>query len=411
MNEAIYNDFGRSAFENYLAETGIILQEISVALKKLKRWTKPKKVSTNLLNLPGKSYIISEPLGVVLVIGAWNYPYNISLIPAISAIAAGNTVVLKPSEIPSNTSNLMAELINSNFNPEFFTVVEGGITETTEILKQKFDKIFFTGSPAVGKIIYKAAAENLTPVTLELGGKSPAIFTEDCKLKISVKRLIWGKFFNAGQTCIAPDYVYVPEKLKEEFLKLAVEELNKMNHAVQNSNYVQIINDKNLQRLIKLIDTSKIYFGGNYNIENRILEPTILSDITFDDAVMQEEIFGPILPVLTYTNINAAIQEIKKNEKPLACYIFSNSRKLKDKILNEISFGGGVINDTMIHFVNSNLPFGGVGNSGIGSYHGKFGFDTFSHFKSVLEKSTLFEPPIKYAPLTESKLKIIKKVL
>lgn len=411
MNEAIFIDFGRSAFENYLAETGIILHEISVALDNLKKWAQPQKVTTNLVNLPGKSYIIPEPLGVVLVIGAWNYPYNISLIPAIAAIAAGNTVVLKPSEIPTNTSKMLAHLINSNFNANFFVVVEGGIAETTELLQQKFDKIFFTGSTAVGKIVYKAAAEYLIPVTLELGGKSPAVFDEKCNLKISVKRLIWGKFFNAGQTCIAPDYVLIPKKLKEQFLKLAIEEIKKMDYSVSKSNYVQIINDKNLYRLIELIDTSKIVFGGNYNLENRILEPTILTDITLKDKVMQEEIFGPILPVLTYTDLDEAVNLIKDNPKPLALYIFSNNRKIKDKILSEISSGGCVINDTMVHFANSNLPFGGVGNSGIGSYHGKFGFDTFSHFKSVLEKSTIFEPPIKYAPITDVKLKIIKKLL
>ncbi len=411
MNVAIYEDFKRSSFENYTAEQGLIIDEIDTACKNLKKWAKPKKVKTNLVNMPAKSYIIAEPLGTTLVIGAWNYPYLLSLAPMIAAIAAGNTVVVKPSEIPVNTSKVIAKLINENFNLEFLKVIEGGITETTQLLNQKFDKIFFTGSSAVGKIVYQAAAKNLTPVTLELGGKSPAIFTENCNIKIGVKRMIWAKFFNAGQTCIAPDYVFVHESQKEEFLKLAVSEIKNAQYSFENDNYVQIINSKNTQRIIDLLDPTKIYYGGNYDLEKRYIEPTLMTNVTFQDAVMQEEIFGPILPVITYHNLEEIILKIKSLPKPLACYLFTNDSKIKNKILNDISFGGGAINDAIMHFSNGNLPFGGVGNSGTGSYHGLYGFNTFSHFKSILEKSTLFEPNLKYSPYTKSKLKMIKRVM
>ena len=411
MNEAIYEDFKRSSFENYTAELGLIFHEIDNACKKVKKWAKHKKNKTNLVNMPAKSYIIPEPLGVTLVIGAWNYPYLLTLAPMVAAITAGNTVVVKPSEIPVNTSKVITKLINENFNPEFLKVIEGGITETTQLLNQKFDKIFFTGSSAVGKIVYQAAAKNLTPVTLELGGKSPAIFTENCNLKIGIKRMIWAKFFNAGQTCLAPDYVFVHESQKEEFLRLAVSQINKAQYSFENNNYVQIINSKNTQRIIDLLDPTKIYYGGNYDLEKRYIEPTLMTNITFQDSVMQEEIFGPILPIITYHNLEEILLKIKSLPKPLACYLFTNDSNIKNKVLNDISFGGGAINDAIMHFSNSNLPFGGVGESGTGSYHGLYGFNTFSHFKSILAKSTLFEPNLKYAPYSQSKLKIIKRLI
>lgn len=410
LNEAIYKDFKKSPTENYTSEIGLIYHEINLCCKNLKKWGKRRRVNTNLLNLPSKSYIVPEPLGVTLVIGAWNYPYNLLLIPMIASISAGNTVILKPSELARNTSALITNLINENFDARFLTAIEGGVQETTELLNQKFDKIFFTGSSTVGKIVYQAAAKNLTPVTLELGGKSPAIFTKDCNLKIGVQRLIWAKFLNAGQTCIAPDYTLVHESLKEAFLKLAVDEINKANYAVDNDNYVQIINSNNTQRVIDLIDTSKVYFGGNYDLESRYIEPTLLTNITFEDDIMQEEIFGPVLPIIFYSNLDEIIAKIKSNPKPLALYLFTNNNQIKNKILSEISFGGGAINDAIMHFSNSNMPFGGVGNSGFGSYHGKYGFNEFSHFKSILDKSTLFEPSIKYSPYTKTKLNLIKRL-
>jgi aldehyde dehydrogenase (NAD+) len=347
-------------------------------------------------------------LGVTLVIGAWNYPFQLSLLPAIASIGAGNTVMLKPSEIASECSRVMAQLINNNFPSAYFKVIEGGVAETTALLEQRFDKIFFTGSTAVGKIVYQAAAKNLTPVTLELGGKSPAIILADCNLKITVKRLVWAKFLNAGQTCIAPDYVLVPKKLEQQFLALLKAELESQQFSIQNENYVQIINPKNLNRLAALLDKEKIYYGGKYNEQTRVFEPTIMHQVNFEDKVMQEEIFGPIVPVISYTELDDVIAKIKSGEKPLSCYIFTSNNETKNKLLNEISFGSGAINEAIMQIANSNLPFGGVGYSGMGAYHGQNGFRCFSHYKSILEKNTWIEPPLKYFPHTNGKLKFIK---
>ena len=411
LHEAIYKDFKKSVFENYTTEISLLYHDIKEAIKNVSKWSKKKRVRTNLANLPARSYIIPEPLGVSLIIGAWNYPYQLSLAPAIAAIAAGNTVVLKPSELPINTSNAMAKLINENFNPNFFKVVEGGVPETTALLNQKFDKIFFTGSIPVGKIVYQAAAKNLTPVTLELGGKSPAIITENCDLKITVKRLIWGKFLNAGQTCIAPDYVVVHRSIKDQFLEMAKQEIEESKFLVEEDNYVQIINDANVTRLISLIDADKVYTGGKYNTDTRIIEPTILTDITFDHEVMEDEIFGPILPVIEYDELDAIIAKIKERPKPLACYVFTKDSEAKQKVLDQISFGGGAVNDAVMHIANSNLGFGGVGDSGIGAYHGEHGFRAFSHYKGILDKATWIEPNLKYHPHTKSKLKWIKRLI
>ena len=374
MEKAIFEDFSKSAFDNYSTELALLYLEIDDAVKKVRKWAARKRVATNIVNFPARSYMIPEPLGVTLVIGAWNYPYQLSFAPAIAAIAAGNTVILKPSELPANTSKLMAEMVNSNFAPEFFKVVEGGVTETQQLLEQRFDKIFFTGSVGVGRIVYQAAAKHLTPVTLELGGKSPAFILDDTNLEVYVKRLVWAKFVNAGQTCIAPDYVLVKRDIKDKFLQLLMAEIKKEQFAIENHNYVQIINERNIQRLSKYIDKNKVVQGGNYDIQTRIFEPTVMDNVSFGDAVMQEEIFGPILPVIAFDDINEAIAEVKRREKPLSCYVFTSDKSLKDKILHEISFGGGCINDAIMHISNSHLPFGGVGESGIGSYPGEHGF-------------------------------------
>ena len=411
LNEAIYTDFGKSPFETFTNEFGLVFLDIDEACSKLKSWAKRKRVRTNWVNFPAKSYLIPEPLGVSLIIGAWNYPYQLSLAPAIAAIAAGNTVILKPSELPSNTSRILAELINTTFDPGFFRVIEGGIDETTALLEQRFDKIFFTGSTNVGKIVYQAAAKHLTPVTLELGGKSPAIFTEGANLKMGIKRLIWAKFLNSGQTCIAPDYVLLPQSLKDEFLQLAKEAIEQAAYSLENGNYVQIINNRNVERLKKLIDPDKVYLGGEILEEKRIIQPTLMHRVTFEDAIMQEEIFGPILPVLTYDSLDQAISEVKKREKPLSCYIFTRDSSLKNKLLDELSFGGGAVNEALMHISNSRLPFGGVGHSGMGSYHGEAGFKTFSHLKSILEKASWFETQLKYSPYSEGKLKWIKRLM
>ena len=411
LYDAIYQDFGKSEFETFGTEISFVYKDIDYYLKNLKSFAKPKSVLTNIVNQMGSSKIVFEPLGNCLVIGAWNYPYQLTLTPVIAAIAAGNTCVIKPSELPENTMKAMAKLINENFDAQFLYVVEGGVEETTAILKLRFDKIFFTGSPRVGKIVYKAAAEHLTPVTLELGGKSPAFVTEKADLQIAAKRIVWGKFINAGQTCVAPDYLYVAENIKAKFLKVLIEEIKKRNYTDNVDHYCKIINERNFDRLEKMIDREKVVFGGETNREKRYISPTVLDNVTWEDAVMQEEIFGPILPILTYKNLETAMQTLVEGEKPLSAYLFSNDAKEQELFTEKLSFGGGCINDTLMHLSNDRLPFGGVGNSGIGHYHGKFGFEAFSHQKAILKKSNYLEPELKYPPYSDAKLNILKKLL
>ena len=411
LYDAIYQDFGKSEFETFGTEISFVYKDIDYYLKNLKSFAKPKSVLTNIVNQMGSSKIVFEPLGNCLVIGAWNYPYQLTFTPVIAAIAAGNTCMIKPSELPENTMKAMAKLINENFDPQFLYVVEGGVEETTAILKLRFDKIFFTGSPRVGKIVYKAAAEHLTPVTLELGGKSPAFVTEKADLQIAAKRIVWGKFINAGQTCVAPDYLYVAENIKAKFLKVLIEEIKKRNYTDNVDHYCKIINERNFDRLEKMIDREKMVFGGETNREKRYISPTVLDHVTWEDAVMQEEIFGPILPILTYKNLETAMQTVVEGEKPLSAYLFSNDAKEQELFTEKLSFGGGCINDTLMHLSNDRLPFGGVGNSGIGHYHGKFGFEAFSHQKAILKKSNYLEPELKYPPYSDAKLNILKKLL
>ncbi|SUX42959.1 aldehyde dehydrogenase [Chryseobacterium indoltheticum] len=411
LYEAIYKDFGKSKFDTFTTEISFILNDIKYYLKNLKSLSKPKKVRTNLVNQIGKSRIHSEPLGNILVIGAWNYPYQLSLSPIVAALAAGNCCILKPSEIAEHTMKAMVKIINDNFPPEYLYAYEGGIAETTELLKLKFDKIFFTGSTKVGNIVYKAAAENLTPVVLELGGKSPAIITKDANLEVAAKRIVWGKFLNAGQTCVAPDYLLIEESVQEQFLEMLRKNIQQFKYEPESEHYTKIINKKNFERLIKLVNHEKIYFGGEYDEEKLYIEPTILTNINWKDDVMQEEIFGPILPIISFTNFNLILNEIIELEKPLAAYLFTNNAEEKENFTNKLSFGGGCINDVMMHLGNENLPFGGVGNSGIGNYHGKFGFEIFSHQKAVLQRATWGEPDIKYPPYSEKKLGWIKRFM
>ncbi len=411
LYEAISKDFGKSKFETYAVEISFVLKDIDYFLKNLKSLSRPKRVGTNIANQFGSSKIHPEPLGCTLVIGAWNYPYQLSLSPMVAALAAGNTCILKPSEIAENTMKAMSKIINENFPKEYLHVIEGGIEETTEILKLKFDKIFFTGSTKVGKIVYEAAAKNLTPVILELGGKSPVIVTSEANFEVAAKRIVWGKFLNAGQTCVAPDYILVDEKVKDSFLDSLKSYIQKFNYQPDSEHYTRIINDRNFDRLIKLIDQEKVFFGGKYDAAKRFIEPTIMNNVTWDDAVMQEEIFGPILPVLTFKNFNEALLQIGAHEKPLSAYLFTNDSEEKENFISKISFGGGCINDVAMHLSNDSLPFGGVGNSGMGNYHGKFGFEAFSHQKSILDRATWGEPDLKYPPYTEKKLNWIKKLL
>ena len=411
LYDSIYKDFGKSKFDTFTTEISFVLKDIDYFLKNLNSLAKPKKVRTNLANQLGSSKIYPEPLGCTLVIGAWNYPYQLSLSPVVAALAAGNTCILKPSEIAENTMKAMAKIINENFPKEYFYVAEGGIEETTEILKLKYDQIFCTGSPKVGQIIYEAAAKHLTPVTLELGGKSPAIVTSSANFEVAAKRIVWGKFLNAGQTCVAPDYILVDEKVKDSFLDSLQSYIQKFNYHSESENYTQIINQRNFDRLVNLIDQEKVYFGGKTDAAKRYIEPTIMHDVTWNDKVMQEEIFGPILPVLTFKNFNEALLQIAAYEKPLSAYLFSDNSEDKEEFTTKISFGGGCINDVVMHLSNDYLPFGGVGNSGIGNYHGKYGFDAFSHQKAVLDRATWGEPDLKYPPYTDKKLNWIKKLL
>lgn len=408
LHQAIFNDFKKSKYENQLTEIFPIYHEIDNAIKNLKQWVKPQKVSTNLLNHPAKSYLIPEPLGLSLIISAWNFPFNLSFIPLVSSIAAGNTCILKPSELPKETSKIIAKIINANFDAHYIKVIEGGVSETTALINQRFDKIFFTGSPRVGKIINQAAAKHLTNITLELGGKNPVIFSDKASLKTGVKRLVWAKFLNAGQICVTADYVLVHQNVKNQFLKLAIREIQKSNFSIENHNFLQIIDDRNFDRLTALINNNKVAFGGVTDKENRYISPTIIDNIHLKDPIMQEEIFGPILPMITYKNLNEAFQIIKQYEKPLSAYLFSNDKKEKQRFLKEIPFGNGAINDVVMQLNNPKLPFGGVGNSGLGNYHGKYGFDCFSHTKGILDKSNLIELNLKYYGYNSLKVKIIK---
>lgn len=408
---AVYEDFGKSHFDVFTTELALLYQDIAYYIKHLRELSAPKKVPTNLANQLGNSKIYPEPLGNVLVIGAWNYPFQLSLVPAIAAIAAGNTVVLKPSEVAHHSMKLMETLINENFPKEFFYCQVGGVEETTELLKEKFDKIFFTGSTRVGKIVYESAAKHLTPVTLELGGKSPVLVTESADIQVAAKRIVWGKFLNAGQTCVAPDYVMVHADVKAVFLEALKSYIEKFDYRPDSVHYTQIINEKNFLRLLDMIPPQKVFYGGKSQSMRRYIEPTVLTEISWEDEVMQEEIFGPILPVMVYTDFSKAIHQIKEKDKPLSAYLFSQNSREKEIFTREFSFGGGCINDVVMHLSNDALPFGGVGASGMGSYHGKYGFETFSHQKAVLEKITWGEPDIKYPPYSEKKLSWIKKLM
>jgi aldehyde dehydrogenase (NAD+) len=411
LYDAIYKDFRKGRSDTFLTELNLIYNEIDFFLKNLDKLSKPKKVKTALSLQPGKSYIHYDPLGVTLVIGAWNYPYQLTLVPLISSIAAGNTCIVKPSELPENTMHLLAELINNNFPPNYLFVAAGGIPETTELLQLRFDKIFFTGSPKVGKIVYEAAARNLVPVVLELGGKSPAIVTQTADLKVAAKRLVWGKFLNGGQTCIAPDYLLVAESVKPKLLQLMKEKLEAINYSDGAEHYTSIINKRNFDRVSSLIDKHKIFYGGKTNEETLYIGPTILDNVSWEDAVMQEEIFGPVFPVISFSSYDDVLQKIIDGEKPLAAYLFTKSDEEKSKLLKLVSFGGGCINDTLMHITSDYLPFGGIGNSGIGNYHGEYGFLSFSHQKSVIEKTTWGEPDWKYPPYSDKKMKWLERVM
>ncbi|MGJ5818729.1 aldehyde dehydrogenase family protein [Paludibaculum fermentans] len=410
LQAAIQADFGKQAFDTFLTEFHVIYDELEAALAGVREWARTRTVDANLLNARAKSYILPEPLGVSLVIGPWNYPYQLSLCPVMAAMAAGCTIILKPSELTVHSSSLLAQLIRANFPAEYFAVVEGGVPETTELLARKFDMIFFTGSVPVGRIVYQAAARHLTPVVLELGGKSPVIITPDVDLDEAMRRLVWAKFLNSGQTCIAPDYVLVHKSVEARLLERLEKELARVDYSLENGNYVRIVNERNVLRIVELIDPEKLLLGGGYDLQERWIQPTVLKGVEWTDRVMQDEIFGPLLPVLVYEDLDAAISEIKARPKPLALYLFTNDEATKQKVLSEVSFGGGCVNDALMHISNGNLPFGGVGDSGIGNYHGEAGFRAFSHYKSILEKDMVPDPDLKYSPHTSEKLAVLRQL-
>ena len=412
--EAIVNavkaDLGRPDFEAYFEIVAI--SEINYALKHLKSWVKPKKVATSIDQFPASAKIYPEPLGVVLIISPWNYPFQLMISPLTGAIAAGNCAVLKPSEVAANTSRVIADIIQKTFDPAYIAVVEGGVEISQQLLEEKFDHIFFTGGTAIGKIVMQAAAKHLTPVTLELGGKSPCIVDSDVDLKYAAKRITWGKYLNAGQTCIAPDYLLVDRRIKSELLT----ELQKCvgefygDDPAQSPDYARLISRRHFERLEPLLKDGEIVIGGQTKPEEKYIAPTVMDQVSWESPVMQEEIFGPILPVLEYTDLKEAIAQINARPKPLALYIFSKDKQKQEQVLQETSSGGVCINDTVMQVGVSTLPFGGVGDSGIGSYHGKASFDTFSHYKSVLKKGFRFDPNWRYPPYKD-KLSLLKRII
>lgn len=411
---ALKEDLHKSSFEGYATEVGIVYEEINTAIKHLKKWAKPEKKRTSISYFPAKSLILKEPYGVVLIIGPFNYPFQLCMAPLVGAIAAGNCVVLKSSEHSQSTGKIIDKIIKEAFSEEHVSAVDyrGGKESVQKLINQPFNYIFFTGSVKVGKIIMSAAAKNLIPVTLELGGKSPCIVDYDSKVQLAAKRIVWGKFLNAGQTCVAPDYIYVQKNIKDKFLVALKEEINKQfGDNIKNSeDYPRIINEDAFNRLINLIQKDKVYFGGDYSKNDLYIEPTILNNITWEDPIMEDEIFGPIIPVIEFEDLNEVINEVNNRPRPLALYYFSESVKKINRILSSISSGGATINDTVVHVASTEIPFGGVGNSGMGNYHGKYSFDTFTHKKGIMKRGTWLDINIRYAPFKD-KLSIVKRIM
>lgn len=410
--EALKADLNKSEFEAYSTEIGYVLEEIRFTLKHLHTWVKPEKVRTPLTHFGSRSYIYPEPYGVALIIAPWNYPFQLTLAPLVGAIAAGNCAVLKPSELTPRTSEVLEQLIKEHFPEEYITVVKGDVETSQALLREQYDTIFFTGSVSVGKIIMEAAARHLTPITLELGGKCPCIVHEDANIRLASKRIAWGKFINAGQTCVAPDYIYLHRNIRDEFLQGLKDSMRELygEHPIDNPHYTHIVSPKHFDRLQAFLSEGKIYAGGESDRNRLVIAPTILTDITWENAIMKDEIFGPILPVLEYSDISEVMEGIQHHPHPLALYVFTESKAVQQRVLKEISFGGGCINDTIYHIVSPYLPFGGVGSSGMGAYHGKGSFDAFSHRKSVLKQTNRFDIPLRY-PHVKNGLKWIKVFL
>ncbi len=396
--DALYKDLGKSRFEGYMCEVGLTLSEISYMLKHIRSFSREKNVHTPLAQFCSRSFKKPSPRGVVLIMSPWNYPFLLTMEPLVDAIAAGNTAILKPSAYSPNVSAVISDIIGGLFDNEHVAVVTGGREENTCLLNEHFDYIFFTGSQAVGKEVMRKAAEFLTPVTLELGGKSPCIVTENADLKLAARRIVFGKFLNCGQTCVAPDYIYVQKSVKDRLVEELIKETGRQftERPLENRDYGKIVNEKHFNRIKGLIDKSKVVLGGECDDISLRIEPTIMDNVTFDDAVMQEEIFGPVMPILTFDTIENAVSVVNEHMHPLALYIFTKSRKEAKYVTSGCNYGGGCINDTIIHLATSEMGFGGFGESGMGSYHGKAGFDTFSHYKSIVDKKCFIDLPMRY---------------
>ena len=410
--EALHKDLHKAPFEAYATEIGIVKEEIRYTLKHLRGWARPKRVPTPITQFPSRSFIYSEPYGTVLIMSPWNYPFQLTIAPLVGALSAGNCAVLKPSSYSVHTSAMIQEMIREVFPSCYVTVVTGGREENEALLNEKFDYIFFTGSPKVGKSVMEKAARHLTPVSLELGGKSPCIVDETADLRTAAKRIVWGKFLNAGQTCVAPDYVLVQHSVKKRLIHYIIRQIQKMygQEPLENEEYPAIINQRHFKRISGLINENKVIYGGKTDSITLRIEPTVMDGITWDDAVMKEEIFGPVLPIMSYYDLREAAAAIEAQSSPLALYLFTRDKKRESYILEKLSYGGGCINDTVVHLATPYLPFGGVGQSGMGKYHGKASFDTFTHEKSILKKSVLVDIPFRYPPFRDH-LNLIKKFM
>ncbi|MFT5840385.1 MAG: aldehyde dehydrogenase (NAD+) [Flavobacteriales bacterium] len=410
---AMQEDLGRCDMESWTAELGGVISEVDHSLKHLKKWVKARKVPTPIIAQPGKSYMLPEPLGTILIIGAWNYPLLLVLSPLISAVSAGNNALIKPSELSANVSTLLAELVAKYLDPDAFAVVEGAVDETTELLKHQFDHIIYTGGEVVGKIVMRAAAEFLTPVTLELGGKSPCIVDSSTDLEVTAARIVWSKWMNAGQTCVAPDYVLVEESFAAPLIDAIKGKLTEFYsaNAANSKDYGRIVSERHLARIISYLDGQDVVYGGKHDVADKYIEPTIVLNPPHDSSLMQEEIFGPILPIVTVKNIGQSIPFVNERAKPLALYLFSKNKDFEQQVLTSTSAGMVCINDGFMFAANPNLPFGGVGSSGTGAYHGKIGFDNFSHLKTVMKRSFWFDVPLRYPPFTDKKFKLLKKLV
>ena len=400
INIALRADLGKCAFESYMCETGLVLSEITYMLKHIHKFSKERTVRTPLAQFPSRSYQKPSPYGVTLIMSPWNYPFMLTIEPLVDALAAGNTAIVKPSAYSIHTSSLISRMLQECFDKKYVAVVTGGREENTCLLNEHFDYIFFTGSPSIGQEVMRCASAHLTPITLELGGKSPCIVHKTADIKLAAKRIVFGKLLNCGQTCVAPDYIYCDRSVKDKLVKELKKQIQKQysKQPIKREHYGKIINSKHFDRLLGLIDSTKVVCGGSSNRNTLQIEPTIMDNVTFADAIMQEEIFGPILPVLTYDSIDEAVNNIRALPHPLALYIFTEDKHVAKNVIAQIGFGGGCINDTIIHLATSEMPFGGFGESGMGSYHGKTGFDTFTHYKSIVDKKTWLDLPIRYQP-------------